>query len=45
MLFDGLLISFFIIVTTAFALEVGRSLVFVCAAILFSVSQVSQTCL
>jgi hypothetical protein len=39
MLFDGLLISFLVIITTTLALEVGGSLVFVCAAILSSVSR------
>lgn len=38
-LFDGLLISFLVIITTTFTLEVSRALVFVCAAILYSVSQ------
>lgn len=41
-LFGGLLISFLVIITTTFALEVGRSFVFVCAAILYSVSHVWQ---
>jgi hypothetical protein len=45
MLFGGLFISFLVIITTTFALEVGGPLVFVCAAILYSVSHVSQTCL
>jgi hypothetical protein len=44
-LLDGLLISFLVIITTTLALEVGGSLVFVCAAILSSVSHLSQTCL
>jgi len=44
MLFGGLLVSFLVIITTTFALEVGRSFVFVCAAILYSVSHVSQKC-
>jgi hypothetical protein len=39
MLFDGLLISFLVIITTTLTLEVGGSLVFVCAAILSSVSR------
>lgn len=43
-LFGGLFISFLVIITTTLALEVGRSFVFVCAAILYSVSRVSQQC-
>jgi len=41
-LFGGLFVSFLVIITTTFALKVGRSFVFVCAAILYLVSHVSQ---